>query len=205
VANIVFPAVSLSRLTLNLAWPGQRVHESIYTGEQQVIDRGVGIWEGSFEFPGKMRVQEDNDIRAIEVFLSRMSGASNTFDIPIHSAKPSQSELFADGTDVRVTAQTRSGNDMVLTVNQVSGFLAGHYFTLNNSLFRVESTLAANSMLVAPYRPIEFPDDGTGVAVVWNQPTLRARRTSATAIPNNIDPEYAGPWTIEFRGLTQNG
>ena len=161
MANINFPAVSMMSVDLSLEWPGQAIHLGLYSSERHVITRGVGLWRGQIIWDTRGRADNDAEIRAIEAFLIQLEGAANTFDVPM---PVDQSDRFADGTDLRITAILQTGSTMRLTCNQMTGLRTGDYVTIENRLFQLTSNLDRGMMQVSPYRPIDVTvtttDDG---------------------------------------------
>lgn len=202
MANIAFPSTPLGSVDISLEWPGQSVFQSLYTSDRHVYTRGVGLWAGQIIWPQVGRIDNANAIKAIEVFLHQLEGAANTFDVPI---PVEQTTRFATGFDLRATAVVRTGSTMRLACNHSSGLFVGDFITIDNYLFQLISNLNNNSMQVTPYRPIDVTvenDAGTviGAAVNWSNPTLRARRTDASAISNRMELDWAGPWTLQIVG-----
>ena len=201
MANISFPAAGLMSMDISLEWPGQSIHESLYTGDRQVITRGVGMWTGRVIWDVRSRTTQDAEIRQINAFLHQLEGAANTFDVPLPD---SQSDRYPDGTELTVSAFVRTGSTMRLTCNQQEGLAAGDYIVIDNFLFQLVTSLIGGSMLVSPYRPITLIDDAGQPAPAtarWLNPYLRARRTSSTAVSNNIDVDWAGPWSVDIVGV----
>ena len=204
MANITFPAAGMMSVDISLDWPSQSNFLSIYTGDRQVITRGVGLWTGQIMWDARGRANHDSDIRDIEVFLHQLEGAANTFDIPM---PVDQSDRFVDGnTDLRVDTAVRTGSTMRLTCNQQEGLTVGDYITIENRLFQLVSNLSNGVMQVSPYRPIDVTvadDAGTviGAAVNWSAPTMRARRTDSGEVNNFKDIDWAGPWTLQVVGV----
>lgn len=203
MATIAFPTVGMMSVDISLDWPSQSNFLSIYTGDRQVITRGVGLWTGQIMWDARGRTDGDADIRSIEVFLHQLEGAANDFDIPM---PVDQSSRLAENTDLRVTAMLRTGSTMRLSCNQQEGLNAGDYITIENRLFQLTSNLSGGVMQVTPYRPIDVTvadDAGTviGAAVEWAAPTMRARRTESSAVNNFRDRDWAGPWTLQVVGI----
>jgi len=203
MANITFPTASTMSVDISLEWPSQSHFLSIYTGDRQIISRGVGLWTGQIVWALRGRTDGAADIRSIEAFLIQLDGAANTFDVPM---PVDQSDRFTRGTDLRCTAVTRTGSTMRLTCNRQSGLLTGDFITIENRLFQLASDLAGGEMLVSPYRPIDVTvadDSGAtiGAAVNWSSPTMRARRTDSGAVNNLKNVDWAGPWTLQIVGI----
>lgn len=201
MANITFPhvdgvPVSFESITCELVFPGQQVHESIYTGSIQSVSRGIGRWQGVFAFPQIGRIQGAETIRAIDAFFANVDGTVNTFDLPFPAIDPAQLSAFPDGTDVRVTAIERTGTTMMATMNQASGLHAGYRVTINNQLFVVVNALSGGRCTLSPHRPLVIPTGG--YKVNWQTPSLRARLTSPSnpSVTRNVD--WVGPWSAAF-------
>lgn len=215
MATIAFPTASLASLDFALRWPGQTIHESIYTGARQVIHRGIGVWEGTLTWPALSRTDGDADIRAIESFLNQLAGAVNTFDIPIPVNQRNRFDAIAGGrisnpfTYLTISRYSRTGAQALARFNRVGGLLAGDYITIENKLFQLTSTLAAFQANMTPHRELtteSTTDPSTirpALPVNWSQPFLRARRTSSEPISSNRDSDWAGPWEVQFTQATE--
>lgn len=195
MANVAFPTAPLSRCDISLTWPGQVIHTGIYTNERQVLERGVGVWQGSIMWDVRSRSNQDAEIVGIETFLHQLGGAANTFDVPIPR---DQSSRFAEGTIVRVNAMLRTGSTMRLTLDANTGLQLGDFINISNMLFQCVSGHVGGVVQVSPYRPLDIPTAGLGID--WSNPTLRARRTSADSVANPRDLDWAGPWTLDITG-----
>jgi len=196
MALIAFPAVPLTEVNCELIWPGQRIHESIYTGSQQAISRGVGRWSGTFVWAARSRSQQADDIAAIDAFFALAEGAVNTFDLPVPVSTAQVASIPADA-DVRVTAAERVGSQVGATVNRMTGGLAlGDRVTVDGLLFQVTSSLAEGRCFLSPWRPLEIPT--AGLAIDWQTPTVRARLTSSSPVSVRRDIDWAGPWSASF-------
>jgi len=195
MANIPFPAVSLSSVSCELYWPGQIVHEGIYSGEMQAISRGIGRWRGSFNWQERSRSNQQAEIRAISAFFSNLEGSVNTFDLPIPVDRL-QANAFPDSANVRLMSVLRTGSTMRVQINQQSGFQIGHRLTIDNQLFECVTPLLSGFVTLSPFRPLVPGDDG--LPVKWIEPTVRARLSasqSPTAVHTN---DWVGPWDAEF-------
>ena len=211
MANIAFPNVSLESIDFALDYPGQTVHASIYTGARQVIDRGIGVWEGSFTWPALGRADAPDDIAAIETFLNQLSGAANTFDIPLPVNQADRFNLSPAAnpeTYLTISSNAPAGAQALVQLNRADGLRIGDYITIDNKLFQFTSPLARQRANIVPYRRLPTTHEVTTtihptLPVIWAQPYLRARRTSSEPVSNNKDIDWAGPWTVEFTQATE--
>jgi len=197
VANIAFPAVSLSSVDCELSWPAQARHESIYTGSVLAVSRGIGRWTGSFVFPLMARQQQADDILAVDAFFANLNGVVNTFDLPFDAIANAQRDAFPDGTDLRLMAIERTGSTMRATMNQASGLVVGNRVTINGYLFTLVTSLAGGSCMLSPHRPLAIPDGG--LAVNWRSPTLRARLTESRSPAVQRTADWVGPYSARFQ------
>lgn len=196
MTQISFPNVSLESLSCDLVFPGQVTHESTYTGSQQTISRGIGRWRGVFAFPQLGRADGADNIGLIDAFFANTDGAVNTFDIPFEAISEAQKTRFPDGTDVRLTALSRTGTTMLATINQATGLRVGDRVTINNRMFIVITNLAGGQCTLSPHRPLVIPTGG--LAVEWQDISLRARliQNNPVSVLRNLD--WVGPWSASF-------
>ena len=199
MANIAFPDVPLESITCELSWPGQRVHESVYTGSIQTIPRGIGRWTGTFVWPLVGRIDNAENIRRIDAFFASVQGAVNTFDLPYTAIDASQRDAFPDGTDVRLTAVERTGSTFIATLNQATGLRVGDRVTISNDMFILTTNLAGGKCTLSPYRPLVIPT--AGLVVEWRDVTLRARLTQSNPVSVLRNVDWAGPWAAAFQDV----
>ncbi len=143
---------------------------SRFTGQAQRIIYPYAMWE----FEGKLVEYDGNDAAAIRAFLMKLEGYKNTFELPVPG-------YVAPSTGfVQITQPNVSSSALVRAVS-ISGrfyqgstpiFNAGDYFTVNNELKVVTSSVST---------------DINGYATVAFQPPLRKAITILTTpiIVNN--------------------
>ena len=192
MALITFPAVSLESANIELVWPGQRTHESVYTGSIQTISRGIGRWSGTIAFPQVSRRDGASNIRAIDAFFANADGSVNFFDVPWEAVEQRQVDAIPNSTDLRLTSLTRTGSTMEVTLNHASGLMAGDRITINNRMFILVTDLSGGACTLSPWRPLEIPADG--LAVNWQTPTCRMRLTESNPVSVNRNTDWVGPW-----------
>jgi len=206
VANILWPDVQIATLDLSLRYPGQTVHESIYTGDRQVIARGIGVWEGTLSWPQLGRVDNATEIRAIETFLHQLSGAANTFDIPLPAGQEDRFDLVPNADPdayMTILTATPTGDQLLARFNRQDGLLLGDYVTIDNKLFQCTSLHGGTNVNLTPLRQISTTSAVTTnivpqLPVIWSQPFLRARRTESTPLSIPKDVDWWGPVTLAF-------
>ena len=80
---MTFPlGCSVTRSDLSLTHPGQVVLRSVYGAGTQVLGRGPGYWTGQLEV-AETDHNTDSQRRAMELFLTQLRGAENTFKVPL--------------------------------------------------------------------------------------------------------------------------
>ena len=208
MARIIFPAVSMESTNIELTWPGQRVHTSIYTGHTQVISRGVGRWQGVIAFPQQARVETPEQggrlvgaaaIRAVDAFFANAEGAVNVFDVPWEAVEQRQVDAIPDGTDVRLTSLTRTGSTMQATLNYAAGLITGDRITIDNRMFILVTNLSGGTCTLSPWRDLTIPDDG--LVVDWQTPTCRMRLTESNPVSVIRNVDWVGPWSASVTDL----
>ncbi len=184
------PGVPVTRSDLALAHPGQIVLRSPYGGGTQVLGRGPGIWSGRLEIGPADRASVA-DRRAVEAFLARLRGAGNTFEAPLH--RPSGGSLVA-GAELSVQAAgIYAGGLRVWADGSSEGLVAGDYVRIGERLYQLVSDLRGGR---CELEPPATPSAGRGIA--WEGVTCLARRTGPEREPWRLDPDFAGPWAIEW-------
>lgn len=195
MALISFPTVSLMSINCELIWPGQRVHESVYTGDIQTISRGIGRWSGTFVWPTLGRTDNADWIREIDAFFAMAEGAVNVFDIP-WPAEQRQIDAIPRGTDVRLLSAARTGSTIEATLNHADGLLKGDRVTIDNKMFMLTTNLVNGVCTLSPHRALTVPTGG--LAVNWQSPTVRARLTQSNPVSVTRNVDWAGPWSASF-------
>ena len=191
MALIPFPADALVvRSELALQHPGQSVLRSAYGAGTQVLARGPGFWAGRLEL-GESDRASDAERRAIELFLTRLRGAENTFEAPIQ--RPSAGAL-APGTVLTVSAVSDANDVVTVTVSGAAGGLvAGDYARIGGRLYQLTTDHAGSVFQVEP--PVE---PAVGDSVVWEAVTCLARQTGQSRARGSLSPDFGGPWTLEW-------
>ena len=93
MALILFPSnARIARSDLELVHPGQVVLKSVYGSGSQVMGRGPGYWRGRIEIAETDRAS-DAGRRAVELFLAKLRGSLNTFEVPLHRGVPTGRRL----------------------------------------------------------------------------------------------------------------
>ena len=188
---ITFPsAVRVTRCDLSLAHPGQTVLRSLYGAATQVLGRGPGHWTGRIEIAETDRAT-DAQRRAVEIFLTQLRGAENTFNCPIY--RPSAGSLAAD-TVLAVTAAANTSGDVEITVSGATeGLVKGDYVRIGGRLYQLASDHSSSKFTVEPPAVPEVGDD-----VVWEDVPCLARLASDRGAVLSLTPDFGGPWTIEW-------
>ena len=190
MAVIDFPSELLvTRSDLSLQHPGQVVLRSVYGAGTQVLGRGPGYWMGQLEI-AETDHYTDSQRRAMELFLTQLRGAENTFKVPLF--RPSGGEL-ARGTTLSVSSATNTSGVVEVTVTgAASGLVAGDYVSIGNRLYQLTSDLNVFKFQVEP--PVT---PGVG-SILWEDVTCLARLTGERRRPASWTPDFGGPWTLEW-------
>ena len=191
MALIQFPSTALiTRSNLNLAHPGQTVLRSIYGSGSQVLGRGPGYWRGRLEI-AETDHASDGQRRQVELFLTCLRGAENTFEAPI--LRPSSGTLEA-ATTLTVSAAAQSAGVVQITVTGAEeGLIRGDYVRIGKRLYQLATDHGSSQFIVEP--PV-IPL--VGAAVIWEDVTCLARLSPDRRAVSSWTPEFAGPWTIEW-------
>jgi len=207
MANIAFPNVGLESVTLSLDWPGQRIHESIYTGSQQAISRGVGRWRGTMVFAARSRSQQSREIAAIESFFALAEGAVNTFHLPVPATNDQSTR---PGAGVNGGESRRIGDSVAVKTiaNRATGIrpemVIGDRVTIAQHLFQVVGRLGAGNeteWLLSPYRPL---GDSSNDWILFNKDPfifVNARFTQSQPSSPRYDVDWAGPWAASWESV----
>ena len=208
MALIAFPTVSMESINIELTWPGQRVHESVYTGSIQTISRGIGRWSGVISFPQQTRIEAPEQgghligaaaIRAIDAFFANAEGAVNVFDVPWEAVEQRQVDAILNGTDLRLTSLTRTGSTMEVTLNHASGLITGDRITIDNRMFVLITDLSGGACTLSPHRDLTIPTGG--LAVDWQTPSCRMRLTESNPVSVIRNVDWVGPWSASVEDL----
>lgn len=187
---IDFPSELLvTRSDLSLQHPGQVVLRSVYGAGTQVLGRGPGYWMGQLEI-AETDHNTDSQRRAMELFLTQLRGAENTFKVPLY--RPSGGTL-AKGTVLSVSSATNTSGVVEVTVTgAASGLVKGDYVSIGNRLFQLTSGLDAFKFEVEP------PVTPSGGSILWEDVTCLARLKGERRRPSSWTPDFGGPWTLEW-------
>ncbi len=191
MALISFPSeLLITRSDLSLTHPGQVALRSLYGAGTQVLGRGPGLWRGRLEI-AETDPASDDERRAMELFLTRLRGAENTFEVPLH--RPSGGRL-AEGTVLSVSAATLTAGVVEVTVSgAASGLVAGDYVSMGGRLYQLTTPHQGFKFKVEP--PVT-PASGT---LLWENVTCWARLADEGRWPvSSWTPDFGGPWTIEW-------
>ena len=191
---IQFPSDALiTRSDLGLRHTGQVALRSIYGAGTQVLGRGPGYWAGRLEIAPTDRFT-DATRRAVEMFLSRLRGVLNTFEVPIH--RPSSGTLAA-GTALTVSVATMiaSGALEITVMGAARRLVVGDYVRIGGRLYQLATDMVASKFTVEP--PAMPP---TGSAVLWENVTCRARLAESRegGLVSSWTPDFGGPWVIDW-------
>ncbi len=195
MALITFPSsVLIVRSDLGLIHPGQTVQRSIYGPGSQVLSRGPGHWAGRLEI-AETDTASDAQRRAVEVFLSLLRGAENTFEVPI--GRPSSGTLAAD-TTMTASAAAISSGELEITVSETTGLVAGDYVRIDDRLYQLVTDHASSTFKA---EPPSTPVTSSSPEVVWEDVTCLARlagRDRGAGLASPWIPDFGGPWVIEW-------
>lgn len=194
MAKIPFPAgAMITRSDIEMVHPGQVVLRSIYGAGSQVMGRGPGHWRGRLEI-GETDRASDGQRRAVEMFLSRLRGALNTFEAPIERAS---SGILAAGTKLTMRTAVLKAGDLKITVRGArTGLAAGDYVRIGDRLYQLTSDHQGSQFKVEP--PAVPAASASGKAVVWENVTCLARMAGEDGAGGGWTPDFGGPWTIDW-------
>lgn len=195
MALIEFPSELLvTRSDLSLQHPGQVVLRSVYGAGTQVLGRGPGYWTGRLEI-AETDHPTDAQRRAMELFLTRLRGAENTFKVPL--CRPSGGTLTA-GTSLEVSASTNTSGVVEVTVTgATTGLVKGDYVSIGGRLYQLTSNQMTNNLGGSKFQvePPVTPDTGR---ILWEDVTCLARLAGERRRPAGWTPDFGGPWTLEW-------
>ncbi len=192
---IAFPSsVLVTRSDLSLANPGQTVLRSIYGSGSQVLGRGPGYWTGRLEIAETDRVS-DAARRAMELFLTQLRGAENTFEVPI---KRKSAGTLTAGKTLTVSAVSHASGAVEVTVTGAAeGLVAGDYARIGERMYQLATDHSSSKFTIEPPLAPEAGDD-----VTWEEVTCLARLVSDRTAISSLTPDFGGPWTIEWEEAT---
>ena len=193
MASIPFPSdVLITRSDLELVHSGQVVLRSIYGAGSQVLGRGPGSWRGRLEIAETDRAS-DAERRAVEAFLSRLRGALNTFEVPLH--RPSSGSLEAGTTLTTSAAAIPSGVLEITVTGAAAGLAAGDYVRIGGRLYHLTADHQNSKLTVEP--PLA---PAKNLPVIWEDATCLARLAgdNERSAGGGWTPEFGGPWTIDW-------
>ena len=196
MALITFPSsVLVVRSDLGLAHPGQTVLRSIYGAGSQVLTRGPGHWAGRLEI-AETDAGTDSQRRSAEVFLARLRGAENTFEVPIE--RPSGGTLAAN-TSLTASAASITSGELEITVSETEGLVAGDYVRIGDRLYQLINDQSDSKFKAEPPEKPAITDPAP--SVVWEDVTCLARlliQDRGSGLATSWTPEFGGPWVIDW-------
>ncbi len=192
MALIPFPSgVLVTRADLELAHPGQVVLRSLYGAAEQVLGRGPGHWQGRLEIAETDR-STDGQRRAVEAFLSRLRGSSNTFEVPLQ--RPGAGTLRA-GSKLKTSAFSLVSGELEITVTgAATGLVAGDFIRIWTRTYQLIGDQRDYKFKVEPPAPPQI-----GAAVMWRNTTAIARLRDAGGAGGGYTPDFRGPWTLDWQ------
>ena len=191
MAEILLPnALVIESESLSLVWPGQRSFESIFTGENQILARGVGRFVGEVRFAATEASFSSSQRRAVEGFLASLAGQNHTFRLPRLS--PSKNTLSDDSAPI-ATSSSVVGNSVDVSIADApaGSFEYGDYVEIADRLFQVTASISGGVATLAP--GIDFPDDSPIEVLA---PRALMRRSNADPVIPSSSGDFIGPWTI---------
>ena len=160
-------------------------------GRNPGAGRGPGYWTGRLEI-AETDHSTDAQRRAMELFLTRLRGAQNTFDVPLY--RPSGGTLVPKTVlSVSSAAANTSGVVEITVTGAATGLVAGDYVSINSRLYQLTRDLAGSKFRVEP--PVK---PAAGKTIVWENVTCRARLRGESRRPASWTPDFGGPWTLEW-------
>ncbi len=196
--------VEISSMNFGLAFPGQVVHTSPFTGTSQFINRSTGIWTGTAQLTADRETASDTTYLEVEAFLAALAGQANYTElplnrphVPIQTADKRHSIVFVETADDGRTSVCIAAHDQL----RPETALLGAYFTLPSG--RVHQVIKdapldyINTVIFSPDAvgsTTAFSADG-----LFTQATkIRARRISSDALVSPRTPDRWGPWTLDW-------
>ena len=132
----------------------------------------------------------DSTRAAIDLFFTKLRGATNTFEVPLF--RPSKGSLAA-GTVLTVDSVAGS---VVNVTGASAGLVAGDYVSIAERLYQLSSDLTGGAFNFEP------PLAPTLASLVrWENVTCFARlsgRSVESGIASPWTPDFGGPWSVEW-------
>lgn len=187
---IPFPDVPVTRCPISPINEGQFALRSLYGSGSQVLARGPGSWRGTIELAAR-NSSTDADRRAVEVFITRLRGQENTFNVPLQRRSAG---TLAAGTAIYVTAAAINNNGLLrITTGVATGLAYGDYVRIEDRLYHVTGIHASSTFQVEP--PFVPP---VAARITWENPTCLARLSSDEDVIYSWNPDFYGPWPLDW-------
>ena len=185
MTTIAFPSVKLNEFNINLQVPNVIRHNSIYTSKEQIFSRGNMFFAGTIGWAARYIFDKQDDIDAIETFLTACYGPVNDFKIPIPR---DQTERLNNTSDLAITSvnTTRFESEFTATV----GLLVGDWVNIGTRLHRI--TFADSGT----YNVVPAITDATLSQMSWAKPTLKARLAQDVMQFPRVGP-LVGPYQVQ--------
>ena len=174
--------------SLELSWenPGQITHRSPYTGDEIIINRGVGRLLGSVEIGA---TDDELLARRIEYWLGTLISQNAICELPLY--RP-----HSLGYLNVLFSTNYIGGQLVMTLQfdiSANTLTKGSYIRVGNRTLLITDILSLDRIVCVPQVVME-PG-----AQITSPGTVRARRLiSRSDNPSPRTPDWYGPWSFEW-------
>ena len=186
MAEIVFPTVPLQEFRIDIEVPNVIRHNSIYTAKEQIFSRGNMFFAGRIGW-ARRGLDRQEEVAAIEAFLTSCYGPVNTFKIPVPR---DQSERFDTSGNITISSVTTTGT-FESEFTATKGLILGDYVNFGSRLHRIVFADDTDYKVVPGIL-------GGETTLVWENVKLHAR-LSQDSIGLPLSGHFSGPWQMDIQ------
>ena len=171
----------------NIGWenPGRTIHRSIYTGEEIVVNRGIGRLHGSIQIG---ELSDEIDASKVEAWLAELVNRSTGCELPVQRTTPSSN---FDGSVNSV--EFDRGRIITTITGNIDELSVGHFIRSNHRTLIVTDIIASGRVVLVPSVPLPIN------ATLLPTRTVRVRlRSQEGQYFTPREPDWYGPWNLNW-------
>ena len=179
------PEVHIVSQSIGWENPGRTIHRSVYTGEEIIVNRGVGRLHGTIQIG---ELTDEIEARKVEAWLAELVNRSTGCELPLQRTTPS-TNFNASINSVefnRGRIETNISGDIV-------ELTTGHFIRSNHRTLIVTDIITPEKIVLAP--SVALPINSTLVSTR----TVRVRlRSQDGQYMTPREPDWYGPWNLNW-------
>ena len=181
---IVIPSsIIIVQQDVSVGNPGLVIHRSQYTHDEILINRGVGMWNGTAIIE---RTDDEVLSREIEGWLLSMIGQNSLCELPLH-----RQTINFQATVERV--ENSGGSVLTVLDRDVPELRRGHYIRSGNRTLQVTTVVRPNQIVCVPQTVLPVGAELRGTRTV----RVRIESGREPGLAPRV-PDWYGPWNFHW-------